>query len=187
MADIQAATSLRRAEPEDREVTRPGLRIHIERDLGVAKLRIYGSEADARFSTIADTAPPSPREQIVTTGLTLAWLAPGEWMATGPELQIAEWVLRIAVAGDEDALAVDITHARTAFVVAGAEARSAIAAHCPLDLCPELFGVNSVARSLLGETGMFIARLTDGEDGARFRIIVDQTMAAYAARMLAGV
>jgi sarcosine oxidase subunit gamma len=187
MADIQAGTLLRRAKPEAREVTRRDLSIHIERDLGIAKLRIHGPEADTRFATIVGTAPPAPLEQIGASDLTLAWLAPGEWMATGPEPAIAEWVLRIATAGDEDALAVDITHARTGFVVAGTQARSAIAAHCPLDLWSEVFAVNSVGRSLLGETGTFIARLTDGEDGARFRIVVDQTMAAYAARMLAGV
>jgi sarcosine oxidase subunit gamma len=187
MADAQAATLLRRAEPEALEVTRPELSVQVERDLGIAKLRVHGAGADTRFAMIVGTAPPAPCEQISAADLTLAWLAPGEWMATGPEPRIAEWVSRIANAGDEDALAVDITHARTAFVVAGTQARSAISAHCPLDLWPEVFGVHSVGRSLLGETGTFIARLTDGEDGARFRIVVDQTMAAYAARMLAGV
>ena len=186
MADSHVTTSLRRTAPIAPNVDRPGLSLHVELGLGVAKLRIYGPDADARFSAILGIAPPSAREQADASGLTIAWLAPGEWMATGPEAEVADWVARLDNAGDEDALAIDFTHARTAFVLAGTAARAAIASHCPLDLWPDVFPVSAVARSLLGDTGMFIARLADNEDGPRFRIIVDQTMAAYAARMLAG-
>jgi hypothetical protein len=63
--------------------------------------------------------------------------------------------------------------------------RDALAAHCPLDLRGRSFPVGAVARSLLGEAGIFIAREADVAGETLFRLIVDQTMAHYAVRLLA--
>lgn len=186
MSETQVATLLRRLRPLPHDIERSGFRLEVEHGIGCAKLRIYGAQADARYREIVGTLPPAVREQAGIGELTMAWLGPREWMATGPEAKIVEWLVLIEQAGHEDVLTADLTHARTALVVSGDQARAAVASHCPLNLWPEVFPVNAVARSLLGDTSMFIARLADGEDGARFRIVVDQTMAAYAARMLAG-
>ena len=186
MADIDTMVALQRAAPIAVGFEREGLILQVEQQIGIAKLRIYGNEPNGRFQRIVGHTPPRMREQAKRMNLSFAWLAPGEWLATGPEAEIAALVVRAEAKGGDEALTTDFTHARTAFLLSGSNARGALAAHCPLDLWPDIFPVNAVARSLLGDTGMFIARLADESDGPHFRIIVDQTMAAYAARMLAG-
>jgi sarcosine oxidase subunit gamma len=81
-------------------------------------------------------------------------------------------------------LGVDLTHARASFLLTGADARDRLASTTPLNVADAAFGEGSVARTPLGETTMFLARLADRDASPRFRIIVDQTMACYAARML---
>lgn len=185
MAESPTPALLRRAAPDTADIDRPDLSFRREPELGIAKLRLYGRTADARFHEVAGIAAPGVRTGIEHRGLTFAWLAPGEWLITGPEAAVATWVADAMAAGADDLLAIDYSHARAAFIVAGTNARAALAAHCPLDLWPDAFPVGAVARSLLGDTGLFIARLVDVEGAPRFRIIIDQTMAPYAGRLFA--
>lgn len=177
---------LTRAAPPVADLERPGLMLRVRHDLGIGKLRVAPSDADASFQRIAGFAPPPVGRQVERDTLTFGWMAPGEWLVTGPEPAVATWVTEATEKGADEVLAIDFTHARVAFELSGNNTRAALAAHCPLDLWPDAFPVNAVARSLLGETVMSIARLADNEDGARFRIIVDQTMAPYARRLFAG-
>ena len=163
---------------------RPTLALEIE-DIALAKLRVHGPDADGRFASITGNAPPPLRRQVVQNDLTFVWLAPGEWLICGGEEAVATWLAQSDLRDDEAALALDITHGRTAFVLTGSDARDVLAAHCPLDLWDKCFRVDDVARSLLGDTTMVIARLADLDGAPRFRIVVDQSMAAYAARLLA--
>lgn len=185
MVESDPANPLRRTAPAVTDIARPGVSFRIEPGLGIAKLRIFGDAADARFRVVTGIAPPRAGTQIEDQQLSLAWLAPGEWLITGHETAVADWVARADALGADDLLAIDFSHARAAFLLEGANARAALAAHCPLDLWPDIFPVGAVARSLLGDTGLFIARLGDAEGAPRFRIIVDQTMAAYAGRLFA--
>lgn len=185
MAESNPAIMLHRAAPSVADIVRPGLSFRVEPDLGIAKLRIFGREADTRFRDVAGITPPRALTQVEDRALTFAWLAPGEWLVTGPETAVAAWVEDAMAPGADDLLAIDFTHARTAFLLEGEKARAALAAHCPLDLWPDAFPVSAAARSLLGDTGLFIARLADADGAPRFRVIVDQTMAAYAGRLFA--
>ena len=186
MSETIISTKLSRATPAATGFTRSDLKLEIEGALGVAKLQILGKTADQRFSAVMGAAAPSPGTQADIRGVTVAWLAPGEWLLTGPEALVAERLAGIVDRGGDDSFAVDLSHARTSFLLQGTNARGALSAHCPLDLWPSSFPVNAVARTPLGDTTMFIARLEDARDGPRFRIIVDQIMGPYAARMLAG-
>ena len=183
MAEQDFVTLSRNAAPVVLKIEQPGLSIQLERDIGIAKLQIFGATAEARFPDVAGFAPPPACGQCEFGPLAAAWLAPGEWLVTGLEPEIESWVDGIDKQGDEDVFAVDLSHARTSFLFAGPNSRTALAAHCPLDLWPDRFRSGAVARSLLGDTGMFIVRLPDGAEGFRFRIIVDQTMAAYVCRL----
>ncbi|ALH79527.1 sarcosine oxidase subunit gamma [Sphingopyxis macrogoltabida] len=185
MAEPDTIVMLRRAAPDTADIDRPGLSFRREPELGIAKLHLWGSKADARFREFVGIAAPRVGTAIEHQGLSFAWLAPAEWLVTGPEAAVAAWVAGTMAAGADDLLAIDYSHARAAFTVAGTNVRAALAAHCPLDLWPDAFPVGAVARSLFGDTGLFIARLADAEGAPRFRIIVDQTMAAYAARLFA--
>lgn len=187
MAESDSATMLRRAAPAVADRVRPGLSFRVEQGLGIAKLRLFGAEAGTRFQAVVGIAPPRACTQSKDLDLTFAWLAPGEWLVTGPEGAVAAWVEQTAARDADDLLAIDCSHARIAFLLEGSNARAALASHCPLDLWPEVFPVDAVARSMLGDTGMFIARLADAGDAPSFRIIVDQAMAAYAGRLFARI
>ena len=184
MADLHAAVPLRRTARSIAAFFRPRLSLQPE-SLGIAKLRMAGGNVETRFRTLTGIAPPSPRTQYEARDLTFAWLAPGQWLATGLEPLVGTWVARALSGGDDALLAVEITDARASFILAGEDARAALAAHCPLDLWPATFPVGAGARALLGDTGMFIARLADAGNVPSYRIIVDQTMASYTARLLA--
>lgn len=181
---LLTATVLR-ADPPVVDLTEPGLSLRVERDLGIAKLRVALNAGDGAFERVTGFAPPPARRQIEREALTFAWMAPDEWLVTGPEAAVAARLAEVNSRADEDVLAVDFSHARVSFELAGSNVRAALSAHCPLDLWPDSFPEGAVARSVLGETRMFIARLADAGCHARFRIVVDQTMAPYVRRLFA--
>lgn len=186
MFDPGSMIELHRAIPADVRIDQPGLTLVQELGLGIAKVQIFGGSRDPNLRRTALPVVPLPHEQMQEDSLNIAWLAPDEWLLTGPEREIIAWLAWIEERTSDQVLAVDLTHARVSFLISGTAARDALASHCPLDLWVGAFPVNAVARSLLGDTGMFIARLADLPEGPQFRFIVDQTMANYAARMLAG-
>lgn len=186
MGEIEPLKMLRRAPAMVVAIARADLSLEVEQGLGIAKLRCFhGIDHDAAFQVVIGAAAPKPLGRTDVGDLAFSWLAPGEWLITGDETAVGAWVRQAEELGGDDILAVDFTHARQSFLLAGPAARTALAAHCPLDLDDAGFPTGTVARSLLGDTVMFIARLGDDDVGPRFRTIVDQTMAAYAARLLA--
>lgn len=186
MGEIELLKMLRRAPSTVVAIARADLSLEVEQGLGIAKLRCFhGIDHDAAFHAVTGAAAPKPLGRTDVGDLAFSWLAPGEWLITGAETAVEAWVHQAQELGGVDILAVDFTHARQSFLLGGPSSRTALAAHCPLDLGDAGFPIGTVARSLLGDTIMFIARLGDDDAGPRFRIIVDQTMAAYAARLLA--
>jgi len=185
MDETSTNPALRLADPPVEDVRDDGFSLRVNRDLGIAKLRAVPADSDANFLSVAGFAPPATGREIVRGALAFAWLAPGEWLITGTPAAVATWLEAANDIGGDDILAIDFTHARVAFELVGSNARSALAAHCPLDLWPEAFPVGAVARTLIGDTVMFIARLEDEARAPRFRIIVDQTMAPYVRRLFA--
>lgn len=158
--------------------------LELETDLAIGKLHIFGDESETIFARIAGVPPPRPGSQSETDGIATAWLAPGEWLVSGSHTAVAEWLDRAAELGSDTAFALDISHGVCAFVLSGAEARNSLAAHCPLDLWHKAFPVGAAARSLLGDTGLFVVRLADKGGAPRFRLIIDQVMEAYAVDLL---
>lgn len=178
---------LQRSFPQSVDIRHPGFSMRAEPALGIAKLHMLAPPTTARFRKIMGMAPPPTLRQTDGASLSIAWMAPAEWLVTGPFAVVSAWAKRTAILGADDLLAIDYTHARAAFSVTGQHARARLAAHCPLDLWDGSFPVGSAARSLLGDTGMFIVRLADHAGHACFRVIVDQTMADYAARLFARI
>ena len=186
MAELDSTMVLTRAGSRISPLTRPGFALRIEPDLGIGKLLVLGAQPAVVFRRIVGHDAPAAGRQIHDQGVNFAWLSPSEWLLTGNEHEMAARLARIDQRGGDDALVVDLSQARTSFVLDGPQVRDVLASLCPLDLWSEAFPVGSVARSLLGDTSMFIARLADLAGGPRFRVVVDQTMEAYAARLLAG-
>jgi sarcosine oxidase subunit gamma len=185
MAEPLAFKPMRRSPVSTMMIERPDLSLQPEPDLGIAKIQIFADPGGERFGEITGLTRPKCGMQCVTGPLAVAWLAPGEWLVIGPEVELLAWIERVDKRGDDDVLVVDLTHARVSFLLAGSGSRVTLATHCPLDLRSENIGIGAVARSLFGDAGLFLARLADQADSPRFRLIVDQTMAPYLIRLLA--
>lgn len=183
MADT-GAIMLTLAAAEDLLIEGAGVRFAAEPRLGIAKLQILAADPDAWFETALGIAPPPVLGEIEPGPVAIAWLAPGEWLVTGSEADVERVRTHCAEAAGNLGLMVDITHARAAFELSGPKASSALAAHCPLDFSEETMPVGAARRSTFSDTGFFISRRPDRDGQPRFRLIFDQTMAGYVARML---
>lgn len=162
----------------------PGLELALESGLEVVRLCLGRQESPDRAAQVLGGALPSARTIVWCRTVEIAWLGPREWLLMGRDLTPVIGGLRDAYA-DGLALVTDVTHASASFVLSGPSARAALSAHCPLDIADHAFPKGVSARSLLGEAGVFVARLPDGEAGHPcFRLIVDQTLADYAVRMI---
>jgi sarcosine oxidase, subunit gamma len=186
VADKQEQLTLDRAHPPFQEVCRADFSVQQDQGLGIGKLQVWGPSPEAYFEALLNGSAPPPGCQTRLRELSIAWLAPGEWLLIGDEENVARTMTRIAERGSDEVLCTDLSHARAAFLISGVHARDALASHCPLDLDDQSFHVNAVGRSLFGSALMFIARLHDlGPAKPQFRVIVDQTLQPYFARMLA--
>jgi len=183
MADT-GATILTLAAAEDLLIEGAGVRFAAEPRLGIAKLQILAADPDAWFETALGIAPPPVLGEIEPGPVAIAWLAPGEWLVTGSEADVERVRTHCVEAAGNLGLMVDITHARAIFELRGPAARSALATHCPLDFSDEAMPVGAVRRSTFSDTGFFISRRPDQDGQPCFRLIFDQSMAGYAARLL---
>ncbi|MBR2173834.1 sarcosine oxidase subunit gamma [Sphingopyxis sp.] len=172
-------------EPAELLIEASGVRFASDSGIGMAKLHVRVDQPDRWFEEVLGIAPPAPLAEIAVPPLRCAWLAPGEWLITGPWLDVEHVRSHAAEAAGTHGLMVDLTHARAAFELRGATARMVLAAHCPLDLSNREMPVGAARRSLFSETGFFISRQPDRDGEVCFRLIFDQTMAGYAQRMLA--
>ncbi len=163
----------------------PRVRLAAKGGLGIAKLQILVDQPDAWFRAALDVAPPAALTEVDVAPVAFAWLAPGEWLAIGPEVDVELVRRRCAEQAGANGLMVDLTHARAVYEISGSAARSILSAHCPLDFSNDAMPVGAACRSLFSDTGFFISRLADQDGEPCFRLIFDQTMAGYAERMLA--
>lgn len=180
---VEAVPLLTRDAPSDLLVERPGVRLEREL-LGMAKVQVIVADPDAWFEDALGIAPPAPLREIQPGPVACAWLAPGEWLVTGAEQDVARVRTRCAETAGTHGLVTDITHERVAFELSGEAARTILAAHCPLDLDDPAMPVGAAMRSVFSDTSFFISRRPDAQGQPCFRIIFDQSMAAYADRML---
>lgn len=183
MADT-SAISLARVPAKDFLVEREGLRLTTEPRLGIAKLQILSDDPDAWFGKTLGISPPQALREVEPGPVAVAWLAPGEWLVTGPEEDVERVRIRCEQAAGNLGLMVNITQARASFELGGHAARSILAAHCPQDFSEAEMPVGAANRSVFSDTGFFISRRPDRDGQPFFRLIFDQTMAGYAERML---
>lgn len=181
----ELATRFRRAPTTPHGFAQAGATLTAEPFLGIGKIQFLRGTTAAFFDAIFGESAPAPNQALSLGEITVSWLAPDEWLLTGPEGDVLAALERADMAGDSG-LATDLTDARASFRLSGQGARDRLAAHTPLDISDAAMPAGRVARAPLGDTGMFLATLPYTQGQPTFRIIVDQTMAAYAARMLAG-
>lgn len=152
---------------------------------GVAKL-IVGKIEPAQTAEIQSLLGTSLADKPNTVAhgddLDIAWIAPHQWLLLGDETQIKKKCAAAkTLLAKDTALVVELTHARAVFQLSKPGARDVLASLCPLDLHARAFAPGRCASSLLGETGVFIQQC---DDAPTFRVIVDQSYADYAWRLL---
>jgi sarcosine oxidase subunit gamma len=183
----EAMSRLSEKQSSLRELEGPGFRLQPEHLFGIVKVQFYRKE-DASFLSraLGESLPAAGRQVPLADGAECAWLAPGEWLLIGPEPVIADLARRLdGELMDVLSLITDLTHSQFPFLLTGPCAKDRLATLCPLDLRDEAFPVGAAARSLLGEARLFVARNAELDGEPAYRLLVDQTLAAYAARMIA--
>lgn len=163
-----------------------GLQVELEPFLGIARLQLWGESAAATdlAADLGVELPPA-RRACADGDLCIAWMAPNEWLVLGAESRVASLVERAEAFGGKLIMATNLTDACASFGVTGTQARERLSALCPVDVSDAAFPPGGVIRSLLGDANAFILRLADLGSVPAFRVIVDQTLAVYTARMLA--
>ena len=159
--------------------------IETERFLGISKLvaqNLTPSGKEALKTVFGAELSDMPCHVTTIAGVDIAWLAPGEWLLIGIEDVVEE--LRVAAEAalnDATALALPLAHGRAAFRIMREGARAVLSSLMPLDFHETSFPPRKCARSLFGECGAFVQAI---DNTPSFRLIVDQSYAAYAWRML---
>lgn len=185
MADAPEAIQLHLSTPATLGFVDDRASLTAETMLGIGKLKFVATTADRLFREVASGPPPPLRSMVAMGAVEIAWLGPAEWLITGPQTAVSELLRRADDIAGDLGQAVDLTHGRASFLLTGTKVRERLATVTSLDVSRKSFSKGSVARAPLGQTTMFLAHLAGLEELDRFRIIVDQTMASYAARMLA--
>lgn len=136
------------------------------------QVNLRGSAADPGFTSAVRQATgiglPTIANTVATAGdLAVLWLAPDEWLITGPgdpatagrEAALCG-ILRVALAGRHAAVT-DVSEARTVIAVAGPRARDLLAKGTPIDLHPRVFGPGQCAQTALAASNVTLRQLDD--------------------------
>lgn len=160
----------------------PDLDMACEPFLGLVKVQGHDGAADAPLQLRLGGPLPAANREGRFGPVACAWLAPGEWLLIGERAALLDLSrpLETSSAG-QPILVTEITHGRVALRLAGARVPAVLLRHCPLDLHPDVFPTGSTARTLLGDIPIHLSRL---DDAPSFRLIVDQSQAEAAWRLL---
>lgn len=157
-----------------------------EPDLHLLKVQLRGQSANGRLAEQLGGIVPGPGRWINHGAMHCCWLAPSEWLVTGDGDAIGRLAFDLERSlAAEVALVTNITDGCASLLLTGTLAAERIASACPLDLRPDSFPPGACARSLIGDAHLFLARLPNRATGPAYRLVVDQTMADYAVRLLA--
>jgi sarcosine oxidase subunit gamma len=185
MADQTTAVVLGRTSPAALSSAAAHYNCEFKPFFGIAKVQVTGLIGEAVLRNSLGVALPCAGKEVEAGEVCCAWLGPREWLLSGSEPAIADLVHDLAATLGDEGLPVNLTHAAAVYVLRGRALREVLAGLCPLDLSEAAAPVGFATRSLLADTGMFLARKTDEGGAPVFVLVVDQAMAVYAARMLA--
>lgn len=152
--------------------------------LGLVKLQVGSEKPDRWFLMALELTPPRPLEEVEFDSISYAWLAPGEWLVTGPTKHVEGIRQHCGEMAGTGGLMTDLTHGRTVLEVSGSDARWILGSHCPIDLDHVAMPVGTACRTLFSDIGIFISRRPDRDANPCFRLIFDHTMTDYVTRLL---
>ncbi len=161
--------------------TAPGLTLGDCSDLGKLMLRVGTDMAEMVGRALGLALPDRVNRANAGEARRALRLGPDEYLLVMRREQTAATLdhLREALAGRHHAL-VDISARLVALELAGPPARDTLAAACPLDLHPAMFGPGQASRTVLGKAVIILDCLAIDH----FRLMIDRSFAPYARRLL---
>lgn len=156
-----------------------GLAIEAEPEVAAVDLRIEatGPAVDKLARVLGPDLPTRPNTWTATADGRIVWLGPDEWLVTSATATPAELEDTIArVTEPCGGAAVDVSAQRTGLRVRGTHARDLLATGCSVDLHPTAFPAGSSAQTTVGQAGVLLLGLGDGDD---FRLFVRPSFADY--------
>ncbi len=123
--------------------------------------------------------PVAPNTTAAAGGRRIFWLGPDEWLVRAPETmrgEIFTALQKTRAAAEGHAAVVDVSDYYTIIRIAGARARDALAAGCPLDLHPQQFAVGQCAQSRFARAAIL---LWHSSDAPEFELQVRWSFAEY--------
>ena len=164
---------------------KPGLRLSERMGLAIRQIAAWrDSDVPAARSTLRRSLgialPKQPNVAASADGLVVFWIAPRRvWLVGAAEHAASLADLRDLLAGQ--AAVTDLSHSRVVLRLEGADARTALAKLCRIDLHPKAFAPGRTAQTPLGQ----IAALIHCADGApTFDLYLPRSLARSAAETL---
>jgi len=154
-----------------------------ERFIGLAKIisKSFSAEEDGETLRALRIAGELRPHHVMHGNVSIAWISSRERLLIGEENILDNVLAALAERINSTALFLRLNHQCVSMRLCGEGAREALSSLTPKDYHPDAFGVDRCARTLFGECGAFIQRLSGDSD---FRLIIDQSYAVYAWRML---
>jgi sarcosine oxidase, subunit gamma len=151
-------------------------------ELGKLMLRADVATAEAAGAALGLSLPPPINRAARGDAVRVLRLGPDEHllvMARDALPAVAERLAR-ALAERHHAI-VDLSARQVAVEIAGPAVRDVLAAACPLDLHPSVFGPDRASRTLFGKAEIILDCLADD----RFRLLANRSFAPYLRLLLA--
>ncbi len=130
----------------------PGVRLSRRGALAIVQVAAFAGSGDAVrqvAETVTGLAPdPTPIRATTQGDRSWLWTAPERWLLIAPADAMPAIDLAAAIPTEQGSV-VDLSHARAAVRLEGADARAVLSKGCSLDFHPGVFGPGACAQSTL--------------------------------------
>ena len=179
MPELRPIFALHGKDGQSWSLQTPRLNLHAVDNIRKLRLQVRpGVEINpvAIESLLGITLPEGPQEK-VNNEPTAYWLGPNDWLLVNPapDIDSVSSALRDA-AGDDTAVATDMTDAWGIIDISGEDAGARLAEGSSVDLHDSTFPSGSYALTRLQHLPVIIHKL---DDTPRFRILADRSVARY--------
>ncbi len=146
-------------------------------------LHVRGGLARERLrAALHVPALPAPNRWVPSSHGDVLWMGPEELLLAQEGSDVIELTDFLARAiGPAHGAAVDVSSARLALALEGAQVRDMLASCCSLDLHPRAFAEDACAQTLIGQAPIVLQRLPGP---SLFRILVRPSYQDYVVRWL---
>lgn len=167
---------------ETRLSSAPGMTVSESGGLAKLVLRAAESEAPVALEALGTPLPKEVNRAVDGDAARCLRLGPDEYLLVLSDARKVAVVERLARAlADRHHALVDVSARLIALELAGPAVRDALAAACPLDLHPKVFGPDQATRTLFGKAEIVLDCLAP----ERLRLLVNRSLAPYVRHLLA--